>query len=60
MLSARDNYCPDQVTFSGAEPSHPTTVGAGNVELVVNKAIFKLVETIHLRSKLYLTELRQG
>jgi hypothetical protein len=26
MLSARENYCPDQVTFSGAEPSHPTTV----------------------------------
>jgi hypothetical protein len=26
MLSARDNYCPDQVTSSGAEPSHPTTI----------------------------------
>jgi hypothetical protein len=26
MLSARENYCPDQVTFSGAEPSHPTTL----------------------------------
>jgi hypothetical protein len=25
MLSARENYCPDQVTFSRAEPSHPTT-----------------------------------
>jgi hypothetical protein len=28
MLSARENYCPDQVTFSGAEPSHPTTIPA--------------------------------
>jgi hypothetical protein len=28
MLSARDNYCPDQVTSSGAEPSHPTTIFA--------------------------------
>jgi hypothetical protein len=28
MLSARENYCPDQVTFSGAEPSHPTTTVA--------------------------------
>jgi hypothetical protein len=26
MLSAWENYCPDQVTFSGAEPSHPTTL----------------------------------
>jgi hypothetical protein len=26
MLSVRENYCPDQVTFSGAEPSHPTTL----------------------------------
>jgi hypothetical protein len=26
MLSVRENYCPDQVTFSGAEPSHPTTI----------------------------------
>jgi hypothetical protein len=26
MLSVWENYCPDQVTFSGAEPSHPTTV----------------------------------
>jgi hypothetical protein len=26
MLSVRENYCPDQVTFSGAEPSHPTTM----------------------------------
>jgi hypothetical protein len=26
MRSARGNYCPDQVTFSGAEPSHPTTL----------------------------------
>jgi hypothetical protein len=25
MLLVRENYCPDQVTFSGAEPSHPTT-----------------------------------
>jgi hypothetical protein len=24
MLSVRENYCLDQVTFSGAEPSHPT------------------------------------
>jgi hypothetical protein len=28
MLSARENYCPDQVTFLGAEPSHPTTMHA--------------------------------
>jgi hypothetical protein len=26
MLSVWENYCPDQVTFSGAEPSHPTTL----------------------------------
>jgi len=26
MLSAWENYCPDQVTFPGAEPSHPTTI----------------------------------
>jgi hypothetical protein len=26
MLSAWENYCPDQVTFSRAEPSHPTTL----------------------------------
>jgi hypothetical protein len=30
MLSARENYCPDQVTSSGAEPSHPTTLRATN------------------------------
>jgi hypothetical protein len=33
MLSARENYCPDQVTFSGAEPSHPTTMQAAVIEL---------------------------
>jgi hypothetical protein len=26
MLSVWENYCPDQVTFLRAEPSHPTTV----------------------------------
>jgi hypothetical protein len=28
MLSAQENYCPNQVTFPRAEPSHPTTVEA--------------------------------
>jgi hypothetical protein len=32
MLSARDNYCPDQVTSSGAEPSHPTTIAECEVK----------------------------
>jgi hypothetical protein len=32
MLSARENYCLDQVTFSGAEPSHPTTLKVEKTE----------------------------
>jgi hypothetical protein len=52
MLSVRENYSPDQVTFSGAEPSHPTTTapsGKSNKHILChgikgkldsNKAIF--------------------
>jgi hypothetical protein len=38
MLSVRENYCPDQVTFSGAETSHPTTL----VEALATNRVYDL------------------
>jgi len=43
MLSVRENYCQDQVTFSGAEPSHPTTsyVAVSRVK-TLNRLLFEV------------------
>jgi hypothetical protein len=46
MLSAWENYCPDQVTFSGAEPSHPTTPSADICTKVVNLKLFPTIKLI--------------
>jgi hypothetical protein len=47
MLSARDNYCPDQVTFSGAEPSHPTTVAAYLAKEKALEGLYKALGRIY-------------
>jgi hypothetical protein len=48
MLSARENYCPDQVTFSGAETSHPTTILAKEKALTLLSLVFQ--------ARIYLSE----
>jgi hypothetical protein len=48
MRSARENYCPDQVTFSGAEPSHPTTVSNNlPLSLVESPSFRALIEALN-------------
>jgi hypothetical protein len=37
MLSVQENYSPDQVTFSRAEPSHPTTLTAEELQAIADE-----------------------